>query len=45
VRTAPKLLLITKPWEGYAGAARSLAGAIRSITQAAKPKPRRKKRA
>jgi bifunctional non-homologous end joining protein LigD len=45
VRTAPKLLLKKKPWEGYAGAARSLGDAIRSITQSAKPKPRRKTRA
>ena len=44
VRTAPKLLQEKKPWDGYAGAARSLAEAIHSITQAAKPPSRRKKR-
>jgi bifunctional non-homologous end joining protein LigD len=44
VRTAPKLLLKKKPWEGYARAARPLADAIRTLTQAAKPTPRRKKR-
>ena len=36
VRTAPKLLLQIKPWEDYAGAARSLGRAIRSITRGAK---------
>jgi bifunctional non-homologous end joining protein LigD len=44
VRTAPKLLLKKKPWEGYASAARSLTDAIHTLTQAAKPTPRRKKR-
>ena len=41
VRTAPALLLESKPWEGYAGAARSLAAAIRSITRTAPAKSRR----
>ena len=45
VRTAPGLLMKKKPWEGYVAAARSLADAIRSITQTATPMPRRKKRA
>ncbi len=39
VRTAPGVVRKTKPWMGYAEAARSLADAIRSITQS--PKPRR----
>jgi bifunctional non-homologous end joining protein LigD len=34
VRSAPALLRKGKPWEGYDDAARSLADAIRSITQA-----------
>jgi bifunctional non-homologous end joining protein LigD len=34
VRSAPALLRKGKPWEGYDDAARSLAAAIRSITQA-----------
>ena len=33
VRNAPALLLESKPWEGYEGAARSLAAAIRRITR------------
>jgi bifunctional non-homologous end joining protein LigD len=41
VRTAPKLLLQKKPWEDYAGAARSLGHAIRSITRGAKSPARR----
>jgi bifunctional non-homologous end joining protein LigD len=32
VRSAPTLLRKARPWEGYVGAARSLADAIRSIT-------------
>jgi bifunctional non-homologous end joining protein LigD len=32
VRSAPALLRKAKPWDGYAGAARSLADAIRSVT-------------
>ncbi len=36
VRSAPGLLRRTKPWEGYAAAARSLTDAIRSLTQRAK---------
>jgi bifunctional non-homologous end joining protein LigD len=45
VRTAPKRLLKKKPWEDYAGAARSLADAIRALTRTVKPTPGRKKRA
>jgi bifunctional non-homologous end joining protein LigD len=41
LRSAGALLRKAKPWEGYDKAARSLADAIRSITQAAAPKPRR----
>jgi bifunctional non-homologous end joining protein LigD len=41
VRSAPALLRKTKPWEGYAAAARSLADAIRSLTGTSKPKARR----
>jgi bifunctional non-homologous end joining protein LigD len=41
VQSAPALLRKTKPWEGYAGAAQSLADAIRSITGTSKPKSRR----
>jgi bifunctional non-homologous end joining protein LigD len=41
LRSACALLRKAKPWEGYDGAARSLADAIRSITRAAAPKPRR----
>jgi bifunctional non-homologous end joining protein LigD len=41
LRSAPALLRKSKPWEGYDGAARSLADAIRSITQKAAPKPRK----
>jgi bifunctional non-homologous end joining protein LigD len=37
VRSAPALLRKGKPWEGYDEAARSLADAIRSITQAPAP--------
>jgi bifunctional non-homologous end joining protein LigD len=44
VRTAPGMLVKKKPWDGYAGAARSLADAIRCVTQPPKPAPRRKKR-
>ncbi len=33
VRSAPGLLRRAKPWEGYDAAARSLAGAIRSLTR------------
>ena len=41
VNGAAALLRKTKPWEGYAGAARSLEDAIRSLTRAALPKSRR----
>jgi bifunctional non-homologous end joining protein LigD len=41
VRSTPALLQKSKPWEGYAKAARSLSDAIRLVTKAAKPKPRR----
>jgi hypothetical protein len=41
VRSAPAVLRKSKPWEGYDGAARSLADAIRAITQAPKAKPRK----
>jgi bifunctional non-homologous end joining protein LigD len=41
VRSAPTLLRKSKAWEEYAGSARSLADAIRSITQESAPKPRR----
>jgi bifunctional non-homologous end joining protein LigD len=41
VNGAAALLRKTKPWEGYAGAARSLEDAIRSVTRAALPKSRR----
>jgi bifunctional non-homologous end joining protein LigD len=41
VRSAPGLLQKSKPWEGYAKAARSLSDAIRLVTRAAKPKRRR----
>ena len=41
LRSAPALLRNSKPWEGYDGAARSLADAVRSITQKAAPKPRK----
>jgi len=41
LRSAPALLRKSKPWEGYDGAARSLADAIRSITKKAAPKPRK----
>ncbi len=34
VRSAPAVLGKSKPWEGYDGAARSLADAIRAVTQA-----------
>jgi bifunctional non-homologous end joining protein LigD len=40
VRSAPPLLRKAKPWDGYAGAAQSLADAIRSITGATKSKAR-----
>jgi bifunctional non-homologous end joining protein LigD len=33
VRTAPAVLRKSKPWEGYDRAARSLADAIRKITE------------
>jgi bifunctional non-homologous end joining protein LigD len=42
VRSAPALLRKTKPWEGYAAAARSLADAIRSVTGTPKQKARRR---
>ena len=38
VRTAPAVLRKAKPWEGYDRAARSLADAIRAITQKPAPK-------
>jgi bifunctional non-homologous end joining protein LigD len=41
LRSACAVLRKAKPWEGYDRAARSLADAIRSITRAAPPKPRR----
>jgi bifunctional non-homologous end joining protein LigD len=41
VRSAPAVLRKSKPWEGYDGAARSLADAIRAITQAPAAKPRK----
>jgi bifunctional non-homologous end joining protein LigD len=41
LRSASALLRKAKPWEGYDKAARSLADAIRTITQAPTPKPRR----
>jgi bifunctional non-homologous end joining protein LigD len=41
VRTAPAILKKSKPWTDYAKAARSLADAIRSVTQAPQPKRRR----
>ncbi len=41
LRSASALLRKAKPWEGYDKAARSLADAIRSITQAPAPKARR----
>src|ERR1700722_5467253 len=41
VRSAPAVLRKSKPWEGYDGAARSLADAIRAITQAPTAKPRK----
>jgi bifunctional non-homologous end joining protein LigD len=44
VRNAPAILRKSKPWEGYAGAARSLADAIRTITQVSLPKPRKSAR-
>ena len=43
VRSAPALLRSSKPWAGYDAAARSLADAIRSITQGAprkRPRPK-----
>jgi bifunctional non-homologous end joining protein LigD len=40
VRSAPPLLRKAKPWDGYAGAAQSLADAIRSVTGATKSKAR-----
>jgi bifunctional non-homologous end joining protein LigD len=40
VRSTPELLRKSKPWVGYAGAARPLTGAIRAVTQATKPKRR-----
>jgi bifunctional non-homologous end joining protein LigD len=33
LRSAPALLRKAKPWEGYDGAARSLADAIRAVTR------------
>jgi bifunctional non-homologous end joining protein LigD len=44
VRSAPAILRKSKPWEGYAGAARSLADAIRTITQTSAAKPRKSAR-
>ena len=41
LRSACAVLRKAQPWEGYDRAARSLADAIRSITQAAPPKARR----
>jgi bifunctional non-homologous end joining protein LigD len=41
VRSAPAVLRKSKPWEGYDGAARSLADAIRAITRAPTAKPRK----
>jgi bifunctional non-homologous end joining protein LigD len=41
VHGAAALLRKMKPWEGYAGAARSLEDAIRSVTRTATPKSRR----
>jgi len=38
LRSAPALLRETKPWEGYADAARSLADAIRSVTGTSRPR-------
>jgi bifunctional non-homologous end joining protein LigD len=38
LRSAPDLLRKSKPWEGYAKAAKSLAAAIRLLTQAGKSK-------
>ena len=38
LRSAPGLLRKSKPWEGYAAAARPLSGAIRKLTQAGKPR-------
>jgi bifunctional non-homologous end joining protein LigD len=43
VRSASAVLRKSKPWQGYADAARSLAVAIRTITQAS-PKPRKSAR-
>ena len=41
VHSTPAVLRKSKPWEGYDGAARSLADAIRAITQAPAAKPRK----
>jgi bifunctional non-homologous end joining protein LigD len=41
VRSAPALLRKSKPWEGYAKAARSLSAAIRAVTQTGTRKRRR----
>jgi bifunctional non-homologous end joining protein LigD len=41
VRSAPAVLRKSKPWEGYGDAARSLADAIRAITQAPTANPRK----
>jgi bifunctional non-homologous end joining protein LigD len=41
VRSAPELLRKSKPWEGYAKAARSLSAAIRAATQSGNRKRRR----
>jgi bifunctional non-homologous end joining protein LigD len=41
VRSAPTLLRKSKPWDGYAGAAQSLADAIRSVTGTTRSKARR----
>src|SRR3984893_4031365 len=40
VRSVPTVLRKTKPWQGYAEAARSLADAIRSVTGTSRPKAR-----
>ena len=41
VRSAPAVLRKAKPWEGYDESARSLADAIRAITQKGAPKSRK----
>ena len=44
VRSAPAVLGKSKPWEGYDGAARSLADAIRAITRTPTATPRKASR-